>query len=424
MERILRNYLFGHGVETSRTPLLGAWSGGTVRHLFREPDNLYRFGDRVGLPYESVDFVFNDGLLNETRFHPILLKEWFALIRVGGKLVVRAQADAALTSETLREVIERHLGTQGEILYFHADDQERFTVVVNKLESLLPTGDTMQRWSFVILNPAGAEISELVDSILRQGIPQCQILVNGPVDGVTEAQRGRVEFQEIDIDASQRSTSAQRKNRLLLCARHENVVILDRRCADLVLEPDWHGAMERYGNHFDALACGLVSAEGERYADWWTLGCDKKHQAASLFHHSELGVLEARDWDDWVFFADPVCILKRRIYKQAMWNIHSHEGDENTYFCHDLREQGVLLRYVPEARCVIRHAQYQNLARSFPRYPFDPHRRGDRQGQRMRRLMWRLAEVMRRHPDGLLGRLLPRLEVWAKASGLHRLLVR
>lgn len=395
VERHISNYLFGKGIETSKDPLLVHEDSTDLTLCYKEPNNLYHFYADENIDYESFDFVFNKDLLHTTKFYKILLKEWFFLLKVGGKLVVRFPESPRINNENISHIFASLIGERGEILYMHKENDDQFTVVVSKLESCLAPSDSIGNWSFCIINPEGLELGKLVESIRSQNVPNCEILIYSPKPAsTTNGCNAGTRYVDIDVVEGALSPSAALKNWVLLHAKYENVIIIDRRKADLTLSDSWFSAMVRYGNHFEALSCALVTSNGERYADWWTLGQDKKRSSDSIFQRTELGLLEYRDWDDWVYFPDPICILKKRLYKNSLWDIYSHEGDENTRFCHELHNQGFLTRLNTELVCNILDAKEESLGRSFPVYKFNSNQLGERRKKFLRRVIWNVTEIL------------------------------
>ena len=90
----ITKYLLGKGVDVSRQPILK-----NCKHFFIEPNNLY-FHKKIA-PFESLDFVYSKNLINETKFFRILIKEWFYLCRVGGKITSQTKCSNFATNWTL-----------------------------------------------------------------------------------------------------------------------------------------------------------------------------------------------------------------------------------------------------------------------------------------------------------------------------------
>lgn len=376
IEKRLLFYLQGKGLDTSRKPQLNEYVCDDVRYIFKEPNNLYHFYPEDKVDYESLDFVFNDGLLSESKFFKLLIKEWFYVLKPGGNLVLRFSESNFIRADDVKELFESLVADCGEILYFLQAENKYLTLIVQKLKSVLSGDDDINRWSFCIINPSGQNIDSLSESIKSQHIPFYEIISDTPnfLNNIP--------------------TSAAIKNKLLMLARFENVVIIDRRKADIVLSDNWFKEIKRYGNYFDALSSVLVSRSGQRLADWWTLGCYKQSLAQNLFQRSTLGLLDYQDWDDWVYFPDPVCVLKKSLYRKSLWDIYCVDGDENTLFSHQLTLKGALLRLPTGPVCIIDNPQTKFLAENFPQFEYNSLKLGKRRKKILRRTVWSIAEFM------------------------------
>lgn len=395
IDKKLSYYLRGKGLDTSREPVLKGYKDADVEFAYKEPNNLYHFFCDEGIHYESYDFVFNEGMLADTKFYRILVKEWFYLLRVGGNLVIRFKESAFVHGDNVKKVLSGIVNNSGEILYI---DKNRcdgvFTVIIQKINSVLVEGDNIGSWSFCIINPSKLDISKLLDSIKSQGIPSYEVLLDN-IDISSQKQQNQLRLVKYEYSVRKSNlTTSDKKNKMLLNARYENVVIIDRDKADMRLADDWYKEMSRYGNYFEVLSPSLVTADGERCADWWTLGSNKNNIQDNTFQMSKLGILDYRDWDEWVYLPDPICILKKHLYHKAMWDHYSAEGDENTLFSHRLYLQGILLRANPKLLFVVYNVNSQLLAKNFPQYVYDHYNLGQRQGKVWRRSLWLVMEVL------------------------------
>lgn len=418
LEKKIFYYLRGRGLDTSRQPVLNSSMGNEVSCFFREPDNLYHFYADDGVEYESLDFVFNNGLLAETKFFKILIKEWFNLLKVSGNLVVRFKENKIINGDNVNALFRNLISDCGEILYIKKDESGFFTLIVQKINSVLMDNDGIDRWSFCIINPKGLDIRPLISSIESQNIPHYEILVDS---GAPKEVLARQPVRVIEYGDSARLTSVK-KNKMLLSARYENVAIIDRDKADMILSENWYSETVRYGSYFEALSPALITQNGERCADWWTLGCAKESIAEKVFQISKLGLLEYRDWNDWVYFPDSVCILKKRLYQKVLWDRHSKEGDENTLFSHHLHHKGILLRMNPRLIFRVNNSPPEILARNFPVFEFDSAVLGKRKGKFWRRTMWVIVEVLLKIDK--VNKVVTSVVKSIKSTSLYRIFVR
>lgn len=383
------NYFLGKGLDTSSTPT--SWLKGIANVVwkYKEPNNFYHFYEKEGIKYESFDFVFNQNVLNKTKFYKILIKEWFYLIRPGGSLIIKFKEDNQFSTEKWMEIFSVLINDKGEILYFKKNDGY-FTVVIQKWRSCLSQEDSIEKWSFCIISWPQHDIKQLIHSIASQNIPHCEIITLVPFS--FDFPTHNLEFKCLNFLKDYPSSII--KNKFLVSAKYENVVVIDRRKANIILDKNFFVGLKRYGNYFDALSCVLTASEGERYADWWTLACYKKNLSKNLFKTSMLGILDYKDWDDWVYFPDPIFILKKNLSKKVLWGLDCNEGDENTLFSHQLLLKGAILRLNPFTKAIVNNPYPEFFAKNFPKFEFNRVKLGRRRKKLLRRLAWIIMEVI------------------------------
>lgn len=384
LDKNLFYYIQGEGIDTSRESVLTSSVAAKVIHLFKEPNNLYHFYADDGIRYESFNFVFNNGLLTETKFFKILIKEWFFLLSMGGNLIIRFKETQNVNGDNIRQIVETLIGDYGEILYVKKDNKDFLTLIIQKLRSVLSEEDNITKWSFCIINQNNDSIKDLIKSIQTQGIPHYEIIVDNTNEEIQDENIKMVDYSNyINLSTS------WKKNKVLLAAKYENVVIIDRKKANITLEKNWFKEMERYSNYFECLSCAIITMDGSRYVDWWTLGCEKK-----FLKITKLGLLDYADWDEWVYFPDYICILKKGLYKKALWDEYYEDGEGSIKLVHQLQIKGSLLRLNPNLVCKVKDERIELLARNFPLYVFDSNKLGIIKKKTFRRAIWIIAEMI------------------------------
>lgn len=392
LEPYLRNYLRGKGIETSRKPLLKDLKTAEVIYKFKEPSNLYHFFDNEDIEYESFDFVFNQGLLTETKFFKVLFKEWFYLLRAGGNLVIVFEDSENLVLNEISQIFENLIGEFGEILYLNKT-ASTVTLIIQKLRPVLNEDDTINKWSFCVINQSEKGLASLIDSIFSQKIPEYEIILEKETN--IQDEKIRIAYLSDDLFPS----TSMKKNHMLLSAKYENVVIMDNNKGDIILHADWYKGAKQYGNFFDCLSGPIKTHNGERYADWWSIGCAYNNLSEKTFKMSRLGLLDYNDWDEWAYFSDSVCILKKSLYQIAMWHEFADHGEGNIQLCHELQIKGSIMRMNPYLIFEVNNENYEQLASNFPRFVFDNSKLGKRKGRLFRRIVWAVAEVLLKMGD-------------------------
>ncbi|MDI6773841.1 MAG: glycosyltransferase family A protein [Verrucomicrobiota bacterium] len=335
--------LQGLGLEVSRTP---RWPG--LPHRFREPDNLYAL--RPDVAPESLDFLVDEDLL-ETRYYPILLQEWWFSLKPGGRAIIRSPASP-------RDFGRRFPAARAKFEIERGGEH----VVLRKWAKALADSDSMERWTFGIptnySRPAWLE--RCVESIYAQGILRFEVIICGTYGGRLRNNLRHIEFKERD----DLGWITRKKNIICSEARYENIAVMHDR---IVLDPDWHAGMKRYGDYFEMLSCRIRNERGERETDWMTWG-------GPLFLNRRLGLLEYGDWDPYVYVDGGFCALKKRVWARAPWDEDYFWGEgEDIVLAHRMTREGVVIRFNGLAGCLSLSSKGR-----IPVHRMDPALRGPR----------------------------------------------
>ncbi len=342
----------GAGVYAGKNPPANAkWNYAVA------PSNFYRITNVV--PAESADFVeVEAGLFGSTKFDPVLLKEWFSVLKVGGELVVPASVGAA----------ERLAGLMAGFFPENAwgplrtiNENGISFAVARKLRPALAPGDDISKWTFgIITNGKRNEaVEKILKSIRALRIPEYEVIVCGKYYDRKEPDVRYIEFTELD----NKGWITKKKNLICEASRFENMVILHDR---LVFAPDWYEGMRRFGNHFDAMSCVQITDNGLRAFDWYTQPPDLQVRTkrfrfwapllgGPLFEdvvYSEMG-LHYDDWDPYVVMNGGLTILKRSVWEKAPWDESRFWNEaEDVDISHRISKIGGVVRFNPHSRCV------------------------------------------------------------------------
>ncbi len=364
----LERFVRGDGLDVSAAPVLEG-----IRHAALEPGNDYSL--RALVAPESLDFVYARDVVNATKFHRILLKEWSYACRVGGIIVVEARPNERLDVPHLVDEARLLLDRNTKIVR-EETGPERGTVVLEKIGPSLAPGDSLDAWTFGIVTNGQRNdwVERQIASIRRLGIPNLEIVVCGTYFDRREPGFRYLEFKERD----DRGWITRKKNLICQAAAHENLVIAHDK---MIFEPDWYAGMKRYGNYFDALSCVIVDEKGARAGDWVTTG----NGWGRLLR---IGNLDYRDWDPNVYVSGMLYILKRSVALRVPWNEDLYWGErEDIRLAEAWDKAGVLTRFNPHSRVLCLY--YRN--EQFPDYAFDPLRRGPLRNVRPS-FLWRMAK--------------------------------
>lgn len=345
------------------------WSG-TIDQLYH-PTGIFQ--------QDSFDAVYSARDISTTKFIPILLKEWFFLLRKGGYLVIDYQPSGICNWKKLEETMWWLWKDEYEIIYHGTINQREVTNLSNsKLKelinyyesyyskkingnSLLPEPLKVQRnpesknsflrfvckkiettklpkddigkWSFgIITNGKRLEIiDQIIQSIRRQNIPQYEILICGSYFDRKEKDVKYLPFNQRD----ELGWITKKKNIIVNKAKYENLCILHDR---VIFTDDWYKGMKKWGNCFEHLACRQDYCQ-ERANDW------ELHEKIPGERYSFASLLDYRDWDFDVFQSGQLHIMKRSYIKGILWNESFFWGEpEDLVVSNDLRDNGYLLR--------------------------------------------------------------------------------
>jgi hypothetical protein len=114
----------------------------------------------------------------------------------------------------------------------------------------------------IITSPgSGAYLQQVIDDICMENIPECQIIVVGGNEAVTE---GILEV--VPFDESQKPMwITKKKNMITERAKYENIVYLHDY---VTLVPGWYEGFKKFGNDFDICMTPIINPDGGRFRDW------------------------------------------------------------------------------------------------------------------------------------------------------------
>ncbi len=352
-------YLHGIGRDVSLRPELEG-----TDHLSLPLDNTYTLLRDVGA--ESLDFVYSRDVVNATKYHRILLKEWSYACKVGGHIVVEMRPNGLLGFEELAAEAGLVLGGVARTVQRRLEG-DRGTLVLEKTSPSLAPGDSMDSFTFgIITNGLRNDwVERQIRSIRALGIPRLEIIVCGTYFDRAEPGFRYIEFKERD----DKGWITRKKNLICQAATHENLVVVHDK---MIFDPGWYAGMRRYGNHFEVLSCVIHDERGGRAGDWVTSGADWGKLVI-------VGNLDYRDWDPTGYVIGMLYVLKRSVGLRIPWDESRYWGQrEDLHLSRAYAEAGVVTRFNPFSRVLCLY--YRN--EQFPDYAFDPLRRGRLQNVR------------------------------------------
>jgi len=330
----LRKYVKGKGLDVSRKPFLNI----KCSQYFKEPDNFYTLKDKA---IESLDFVLCDGIIRETKYYPIMIKEIFYALKVSGYLIIQYTPKRLPFAELEKEILFL-MKEAGDIENVFIDGQ-KCTIVAKKLKPNSSKPDGINHWSFGILTRGTTDplVDEIIDTIKMQKIPHYEVIVCGKYNGKYKKEIVYIEFTQKD----EKGWITKKKNLICEKAKYENILVMHDR---IKLNKDWFEGMKKYGNNFEILSMRNLR-NGKRTHDWISLKYPLEDRRSQWFLG---GYLEYDDWDKWIFIDGGVIILKKYVWQKVHWDDTRYWGEhEDVKLSNDQTRCGFIIRFNPYASC-------------------------------------------------------------------------
>lgn len=312
----------------------------SYRHIYPvAPSNFYRPVDIV--PFESACFVeVEEGFLGSTKYDPILIKEWFNILCVGGVIrLIIPSTDPAIGS--LLHQLEKFYPENGLLITKKIEAADKVHLELTKSRPALMPEDLITRFTFGIVTHGkkDGDVAKIIESIRRQKIPEYEIIICGRYNGMMGDDVRFIEFTDHDS----KGWITRKKNLVFEHARFENVVVVHDR---IVFDNSWYEGMVRYGNAFDALSCRQTFRKIFRVWDWATFSVP-----FTVRPYRCLG-LEYDDWDPYVFMDGGLIIVKRRLWSKTKFDENLFwEQKEDVEFSHRISEAGGVIRFNHYSSC-------------------------------------------------------------------------
>jgi len=297
---------------------------------------------------DSKDIVYSRDTINSTKFFPILIKEWFYLIKKDGVLIIDYRPNNLLDFQKLEKTMWWLWQLKYDILYHGNNDELNvgnlklprlqkgyLRFICKKLETTKIEGDDINKWTFGIITRGDRNewVEEMISAIRSQKIPEYEIIVCGQYFDRKEKDFKYIEFSDRDS----KGWITKKKNLIAREAKYENLCILHDR---IVLDKNWFSGMKKYGNAFEVLCIiQTLKNKGIRTGDWLTYG--------SKILDIPYGISELKytDWDEYVYMGGQVSILKKSIWRECPWNETRYWGEEDVELSFRFRDFGHIIRF-------------------------------------------------------------------------------
>lgn len=321
------------GLDVGREPFIK--SRGTA-HCCIEPDNYYSIARKFGPG--SLDFISSADLISATKYHRILLKEWFYAVRKGGKIIIALHPEKSFDEAFLLSEIKKVLKDGVSTAIVNKGGWSVF-ILTKKCSSRRPQ-DTIDRWTFgIITNGKRPELMEKIfESIKSQKIPRFEIIVCG-----TYFRRKGIRYIPFS-EKDDLGWITRKKNIICGAAKYENIAILHDRVA---LGKNWFKGVKKYGNDFEIFLCPQYY-NGGLLNSWSTTAYPFSDPRCMVVYP-----IEHADWDPWVTTGGSATFIKKSVWKQVPWDETLFwNQNEDLRQGHHAFQKGVVVRFNPWARLI------------------------------------------------------------------------
>jgi hypothetical protein len=342
----------------------------------------------------SFKYVYSFDLINNTKFDPVLLKEWFFLIEKNGYLTVDYKPSYANGRQLFEEMLWWLFKDKFKIIFHddielndlsltddklinyivekdHSKNKKKFKessnwtrLIIKKKDELVHSMGDINKWTFgVITNGSRPDyVTRLIESIRDQEIDEYEILICGSYNGDLGTDTELIKFGDRD----EHGWITRKKNLIIKKATYDNLMIVHDR---MFLKSNWYEGMKEWGNSFEVLSIPQTHyGTKERLAVW-----QHYHYSKNNIYkwNVPLAHMDYRDWGRYMLDCGAVVLGKKEILENLLFDETLYWGDfEDCILSNKLVELGHIFRLNPYAEVysitnslvsfVRRHHKYDN----------------------------------------------------------------
>jgi len=330
----LQEYIKGKGIDISRRSFIRS----PAAKFHSIVDNYFSLKSK-GI--EHFDYILCDDMIQETKYHRIIIKEIFYALKVHGYMIFQ-YTPKSLSLEELEKELFLLLKSSVDIVQTYIEGQ-RCTVIAKKMLPNPSKPEGINNWSFGIVTRGTTDdiVDDIIRNIREQKIPYYEIIVCGKYAGKYLHSKDVVYLEFMQKD--EKGWITKKKNLMCEKARYENLVIMHDR---IKLHKGWFAGMKKYGNNWEILSMPTVKGDQRTY-DWLTLKYPLEHPKALWYLGSHL---DYSDWDKWLYIDGGVIILKKYVWEKVHWDDSRYYNEaEDVKLSHDQTRYGFITRFNPYA---------------------------------------------------------------------------
>jgi hypothetical protein len=305
---------------------------------------------------ESLKIVSADCMLQKERLARFIIKELDCLLEVGGVFeitLINSRAHSSYFASIDQVMYELSISTNNR--YRLVDKQtaspKLLKLTYEKIKKTLPCDDSMDKWSFGIITDGKNrdQVSDLIKSIERLGIPEYEIIICGPVNGMhAHSDQRIIELDDISLGNDLRAPTPAKKNKIIKSARYNNICVLHDR---FYFSENWYNNFCKYGNYYDFLCMPTLDISGNRFQVDWMHFC---YPITSTSRRNFS--LSYDDWNKDVIIQGGVIVGKKNLLSEFMFDEKLHWGElEDMQLSKQAYLAGAFISVDPN-NCIYSHA--------------------------------------------------------------------
>jgi hypothetical protein len=238
----------------------------------KDINHLIRVHNKYNLQPESFDEVYVNFLADREYLIRFIIKELDILLKIGGRFIIKSTYSAAHANYIRSKSQiknEFSLSTNGRYSLISQNiKNDILKLEYIKKEPTLGYSDSINKWSFGIITNGkkNEQVCRLVDSIIKQNIPNYEIIICGPFQNNSYKNIPITILDDVVLKDDIRAPITIKKNNIAKVAKYENLMIMHDR---YLLPDDWFIKMKQYGNFFDLITMLNIGPNGGRVTNDW-----------------------------------------------------------------------------------------------------------------------------------------------------------
>lgn len=308
------------------------------------------FIDHPSLKPESIEHITIKGVLEQHKYLRTVLRYCDYMLAPGGTLDIyfyNAHFDVPGLAVRGRNEWQYELSLvfQDRIILLENEKTDiNGHFVYKKIDSCLPDGDTIERWSFGIVSDGrrNDRILEIIHQVEAFNIQEFEVLVCGPAPSEVLPEHVIV-IDDSPFYSDKRIPISKKKNAIIRTAKYNNLILMHDRIS---FSREWYDKMKAYGNYYDCLCSRIVMDDtcDNRMNDW---------SVPNSFHTTLWEKLKPRkivlEYDDWspeIYVSGGFMQIKKHFAQSVQLNPNLYWGEmEDVDFSQRLYQSGVLVSF-------------------------------------------------------------------------------